>query len=138
MEVRNCKSCGRLYNYIGGVSYYNICPKCVENLEDKFQEAKKYIEENVNVGVREVAEAVGVKPQQVERWVREERLCFAENSGVGIGCEKCGMMIRSGRYCPECKDAMTKTLSSMYASPGISVVKTKKGSADARMRYLDN
>ena len=29
MEVKNCKNCGRLYNYIGG-SYRNLCPSCIE------------------------------------------------------------------------------------------------------------
>ena len=43
MEVKNCKNCGRLYNYIGGV--YRLCPECMRKLEEKFQEVKDYIEE---------------------------------------------------------------------------------------------
>lgn len=31
MDVRNCRGCGRLYNYIGG-SYRNLCPDCVRKL----------------------------------------------------------------------------------------------------------
>ena len=46
MEVRNCKGCGRLYNYIGG-SYKNLCPNCIGDMEEKFQEVKKYIEDNI-------------------------------------------------------------------------------------------
>ena len=34
MEVRNCRGCGRLYNYIGG-SYKNLCPLCIIELENK-------------------------------------------------------------------------------------------------------
>lgn len=41
MEVKNCKNCGRLYNYIGGV--YRLCPECMRKLEEKFQEVKDYI-----------------------------------------------------------------------------------------------
>ena len=33
MEVRNCKGCGRLFNYIGGVP---LCGDCKAKLEDKF------------------------------------------------------------------------------------------------------
>ena len=44
MEVKNCKNCGRLYNYIGGV--YRLCPECMRKLEEKFQEVKDYIEDN--------------------------------------------------------------------------------------------
>ena len=46
MEVKNCKNCGRLYNYIGGV--YRLCPECMRKLEEKFQEVKDYIEDNPN------------------------------------------------------------------------------------------
>lgn len=35
MDVRNCRQCGRLYNYIGG-SMYNLCPDCIDKLEKKF------------------------------------------------------------------------------------------------------
>ena len=45
MDVRNCRGCGRLYNYIGG-SYRNLCPDCVRKLEEKFDIVKDYIEEN--------------------------------------------------------------------------------------------
>ena len=37
MDVRNCRQCGKLYNYIGG-SYRNLCPSCIKQLEDKFME----------------------------------------------------------------------------------------------------
>ena len=44
MDVRNCRQCGKLYNYIGG-SYRNLCPSCIKQLEDKFVEIKEYIRE---------------------------------------------------------------------------------------------
>ena len=53
-----------------------------------------------------MAEVVGVKVSQIQRWVREERLCFSEESAVMIDCERCGAMIRSGRYCKECLSHM--------------------------------
>lgn len=136
MEVKNCRGCGRLFNYVGGVTYANLCPKCVEELEAKFQEAKAYIEEHDFVGISEVAEAVGVKPIQIERWVREERLYFSDSSAVGIPCEKCGVTIKSGRYCEQCKDNLSKTLGALY-SGGVVQRKRPTDSA-ARMRFLDN
>ena len=42
MDIRNCKSCGALFNYTGR----NICPACVKKLEAKFEQVKKYIREN--------------------------------------------------------------------------------------------
>ena len=54
MEVKNCKNCGRLYNYIGGV--YRLCPECMRKLEEKFQEVKDYIEDNPRADMREISE----------------------------------------------------------------------------------
>ena len=51
MEVKNCKNCGRLYNYIGGV--YRLCPECMRKLEEKFQEVKDYIEEITSLYLEE-------------------------------------------------------------------------------------
>ena len=34
MNVRNCKKCNRIFNYIAGPT---ICPACKEDLEKKFQ-----------------------------------------------------------------------------------------------------
>ncbi len=136
MEVRNCKGCGRLFNYVSGVSYTNLCPKCIEELEEKFQAAKKYIEEHKGAGVSEVAEAVDVKVSQIQRWVREERLCFSEESAVMIDCERCGAMIRSGRYCDECKNIMARSFGSLYSTNTYQAQKTNKGSAEGKARFI--
>ena len=37
MDVRNCKQCGRLFNFIGGAP---ICPECNKAAEDKFDDVK--------------------------------------------------------------------------------------------------
>ena len=136
MEVRNCKGCGRLFNYVSGVSYTNLCPKCIEELEEKFQAAKKYIEEHKGAGVSEVAEAVDVKVSQIQRWVREERLCFSEESAVMIDCERCGAMIRSGRYCDECKNIMARSFGSLYSTNTYQAQKTNKVSAEGKARFI--
>ena len=43
MDVRTCRRCKRLFNYITGPV---ICPGCREEVEKEFQIVKKYIEEN--------------------------------------------------------------------------------------------
>ncbi len=137
MEVRNCRNCGRLFNYIGG-SYKNLCPSCIDAVEEKFQEVKKYVEDNPGCTMDELTDAMDVSTRQVEKWIREDRLCFADDSPIGIDCEKCGVMIKSGRFCDACRATMTNQMSSLYKSAN-----KKQGSADirkssdSRMRYLD-
>ena len=100
MDVRNCVRCGRIFNYITG---YPICPNCKKELEKKFTEVKQYLWDNPHSSIQEVAEANQVDIRQIKQWIREERITFAEDSMVGIECERCGATIRTGRFCSKCK-----------------------------------
>lgn len=135
MDVRNCRGCGRLYNYIGG-SYRNLCPDCVRKLEEKFDIVKDYIEENHSATMNQISEDCDVSVGQLEKWVREERLCFADDSPIGIPCENCGKTIKSGRYCEACKNTLANQLGSMYAI-NYEEDDEKDKNSRARMRYLD-
>lgn len=134
MEVRNCKQCGKLYNYIGG-TYRNLCPACVDKVEQKFRDVKKYIEDNPNSDIRMVAEEMDVPVKQIEIWVREERLSFTDDSAMGIPCERCGAIIKSGRFCKECTDKLGQTLNSLYKVEDNQA--RKKGSSQSKMRFID-
>lgn len=132
MDVKSCRDCGRLFNYIGGA---RLCADCKAKLEDKFGEVKKYIEEHKNATVPEVSKAMDVSTKQLTQWVREERLAFSDDSTVTINCESCGMPMKTGRFCDKCKSEMARSLGSIYPSAS---AKTSKDRRDpAKMRYLD-
>ena len=135
MDVRNCRGCGRLYNYVGGG--YTLCPVCMEELDKKFTVVKNYIRDNPRATIQQIAEDNDVTIPQIQRWVREERLIFSDDSPIGIDCECCGAMIKSGRFCDKCKDSMQKNLSSAYkrSEPENRMEKSSRDSA--RMRFLD-
>lgn len=134
MDVRNCKKCGRLYNHVSGPS---ICPACRDEMEKKFVEVKEYIRENKTAGVNEVAEACDVDVRQIRQWVREERLEFSADSPVGIDCEMCGTMIRSGRFCEQCKASMAKEMGDSIKKPEVKLPERKKDLRDnPKMRFL--
>lgn len=134
MNVRNCKSCGRLFNYIAGPP---ICPNCKEDLEKKFQQAKEFIRGNKNATVQIVAEEVDVPESQIKQWIREERLVFSDAAIAGITCEVCGAAILTGRFCDKCKNQMMNDLSGAIKKPEAPVIK-KKEKENPRMRFLDN
>ena len=79
MEVKSCRTCKRLFNYVSGPQ---ICPACKDELEKKFYEVKEYIRENPKQGIKEIAEATGTTTQQLQQWVREERLEFSADSDM--------------------------------------------------------
>ena len=89
--------------------------------------------------IPEIAEDNDVSIKQIEQWVREERLAFAENSPLGIACERCGEMIKSGRYCDKCRGKITNTLRSALDTPPKKNDFEKKTISDRdRMRFLDS
>ena len=100
MDVRNCKGCSRLFNYIGG---QQLCPECAKALDLKFDEVRDYVYDHPRAGIQQVAEENEVTIAQIKRWIREERLAFSEDAQVGLECEGCGKMIRTGRFCEICK-----------------------------------
>ena len=133
MDVRTCKSCGRLFNYLSGDP---LCSACRDSNEKKFMEVKEYIRENGNASIKQVSEECDVSIKQLERWVRQERLEFSRDSGVTFFCSSCGEPIQSGTMCEKCKKGMASSLSSMIDKPKtVEAPKKKLHDAD-KMRFL--
>ena len=134
MNVRNCRSCGSIFNYVAGQV---ICPVCREKLEKKFHEVKEYIRENKGAGIQEVSEACDVEVSQIRQWLREDRLELATDSALYLNCESCGQPIRSGKFCEKCKANMTKELQSVIRTNKPAEPITVKDQKDnAKMRFL--
>lgn len=138
MDVRNCRQCGRLFNYVGG-QYRNLCPSCSSKLEDKFMEVKEYIEDHKDAQMNQISQDCDVSTRQLEQWIREERLRFSDDSPIGISCEMCGATIKSGRFCDNCKGALASQFDNVYhKEPERPAMEAKKAAYDrARMRFLD-
>lgn len=132
MEVKTCRTCKRLFNYISGPVR---CPACSEALEKRFQQVKQYIWDHKTATLQEISDENGVSVGQLRQWVREERLCFTDDSPVGLECESCGATIKTGRYCENCKGKLSNSLMSAIDKPEKSV-KKEVGDHKNRMRYL--
>jgi len=137
MNVRNCRKCGRLYNYVAG---QRICPLCQERLEEDFQRVKEYVRKNPGVTVNRVAEECEVEISQIRQWLREERLELTAESGMILQCETCGTPIASGRFCEKCRRDLTKGLSDAIhpARKQEPLEEPKKDKGGDKMRFLNH
>lgn len=134
MNVRNCRNCGRIFNYLTGPL---TCQRCREKMEVKFQEVKEYIRKNPGVGIPEVSDACDVEPNQIRQWLRDERLELTENSPIYMTCEGCGKSIRCGRFCEKCKNSTAAGLKNVLRENTPEPSKpTKKDKENPRMRFL--
>jgi len=137
MDVRTCRKCKKLFNYLVGPT---ICPTCREKMEDEFKIVKDYIREHPHIDMRTVSEECNVDPGQIRQWVREERLEFSSDSAVSLNCDRCGKAIKSGRFCPECKRDMSQTFGNSIGLGHGTVASSKpdKPSKESpKMRFID-
>lgn len=134
MEVRNCKGCGKLFNYLAGPP---LCPACTAALDEKFAEVKEYVYDHPGVGIQEVSDEMGVTIPQIKQWIREERLSFAEDSMIGLECEGCGTTIKTGRFCKACKDKLAKGLTELYPEEKPEPKPSKESRDNIKMHFLD-
>ena len=134
MNARNCRKCGKLFNYVSGPP---ICIACREALEVKFQEVKEYIREHKGASIPEVSEACDVSQSQIQQWLKDERLEVEEGSGIALLCENCGEPISSGRFCVKCKNSMADQLSESIRKPVAPKPEPKKDTKEnPKMRFL--
>ena len=113
MRISNCKGCGRIFNVLSDEQY---CPNCQKKMT--------------------VAKETDTSMKQINRWIREERLSFSPDSSYGIPCENCGRMIRTGRFCDECKTKLTNTLRSALDTPKSQDRQLWQQDDKNRMRYI--
>lgn len=136
MNVRNCRNCGKIFNYVIGLP---ICPACKESAEATFQKVKEYVREHKGADIAQVAEACEVDPGQIRQWVREDRLQFSDDSPIQLACEGCGANIRSGRFCDKCKAGMAngfKNAMGLNKPAAQPEQKTTRDSHTNKMRFL--
>jgi ribosomal protein L32 len=114
-----------------------LCPECVKKIEDKFQEVKAYLDENPKSSMNEISENCEVTVKQIKQWVREERLTFSADSAEGIECEQCGKMIRTGRFCENCKSKISNNLMTAINKPKpVEEPQITKRDHENKMRFL--
>ncbi len=134
MEITNCRSCGCLFNVF---NKERVCPVCRQKLEDKFQQVKKFLEENPGAVLERVSKETEVSIKQLQQWIKEERLVLSEGCLDGVACERCGKLLQTGRYCQECKGRITNTLRSAMNTPKKeSNRRTFDGIDRDKMRYI--
>lgn len=124
-DIRNCKECGRVFQY-NGLS--KICPRCQQKDEENFKMVKEYIYDNPGATMIDITEDTGVPEEKVLRYLREGRLEISggEETVFFLECERCGKGISTGRFCDECAREMEKNLKGALGKKSKSDVSKSK------------
>lgn len=108
MNIRNCKECGKLFQY-DGIS--KLCFTCRKNDDEDFRRVKEYLYENPKETITVVSEETEVSEDKILRYLREGKLeITGDSAGILLDCESCGKAIRTGRYCDQCAHDLERGL----------------------------
>ncbi len=137
-DVRNCRRCGRIYNYIGGIP---ICSTCKEQDEEDFKRVKQYLYDNPGASLTEVSTVLEISVEKIRIYLKDGRLEIINNEGnMILECESCGRAIKTGRFCDSCIQGLHKDLKQVASQMSSSVSRTQnteKKSSGVGMRYLN-
>ncbi|MGI6776726.1 MAG: MerR family transcriptional regulator [Acetivibrionales bacterium] len=105
-DVRNCRKCGKIFNYLGGVP---ICPVCKQEDEEDFKRVKQYLYDNPGASMSQISTELDISVEKIKRYLKEGRLeIIGEESNLVLECESCGKSIRTGRFCAECERELAR------------------------------
>jgi len=125
MAIKNCPKCGKLYSDESGI----ICARCRKADIDTYEKVRRYIKENPDRSISEVAEATEVSQKKIVRYIREGKIEISSGMLDDVRCEACNKPITSGRYCPECSNKMSSQLQGSIAGQAPKPAEAKKGGA---------
>jgi len=108
MEVRNCSTCGKIFNAVMDVKR---CPECRKGDETKFKMIREYLYDNPGASIEEVSEHLDIDRGKILHFLREGRLETVGDQMV-INCEQCGTPINHGKYCEKCSREITMDMKS--------------------------
>ncbi|MDK2919903.1 MAG: hypothetical protein PWQ37_2636 [Candidatus Petromonas sp.] len=112
MDIRNCKECGKLFQY-DGIS--KLCYQCRRRDDEDFKKVKEYVYDHPGANITIVSEETEVSEDKILRYLREGKLeIVGESPGLVLDCERCGKAIRTGRYCEECSREIERGLKSGF------------------------
>lgn len=127
-DIRNCRRCGRMYNYLGGPP---ICLDCKKADEEVFQKVKEYLYENPGATLSQVSLDCEVSVEKIKLFLKEGRLEITDGVNIILECERCGKSINTGRYCDACQHEVTNDIAGL--APRI-IEKPKEALTEAKRR----
>ena len=109
LNIGNCPLCGKLFSKV----FRDICPACVEKVEEQYKLCSEYLREYRNATIYELSESTGVSINQITKFIREGRISLADNPNLGYPCSSCGDLIRKGLMCDSCQLKLRKDISNV-------------------------
>ncbi|MBB6671525.1 TIGR03826 family flagellar region protein [Cohnella nanjingensis] len=104
MDLANCPRCGKLF----ARHFRDICPNCHGQLEKEYEDCVQFLRDNKGATIQVLSEETGVSIKQITRFIREGRISLYNAPNLSYPCEVCGMLIRDGNMCENCRGRLQR------------------------------
>lgn len=106
MDVRQCKKCGKLYQYTGKL----YCYDCLGELDEMFIKVRDFLSKCPNSSIKDIVEGTDVEEKYIFGFLKEERLELINAADGLLKCDVCGSPISTGKYCEKCKRQLSRAI----------------------------
>ena len=131
MEVKQCKSCKKLFQYFGGEQ---ICLVCKKKEDEMFDVVKEYLRKH-KTNIQILSEKTGVPVSTIYKFIKQGRLIIQEDVPIFVQCECCGKDIKFGKMCAACERKKNVQIEKLKQS--IQKQYVKDSSAKMRTDFLN-
>jgi rRNA maturation protein Nop10 len=115
MAIRNCPECGRVFKFV----FKDLCSECIEQDEAALIVIKDFLPDHPGAKVADIARETGLETRRVFRLLRDQRLTAVceDNKIQLLSCERCQKPVLNDRFCPECREQLSKLFEQMLKEP---------------------
>ncbi|MFD0714953.1 TIGR03826 family flagellar region protein [Paenibacillus sp. GCM10027626] len=129
MELDNCPRCGKLF----AKNFRELCPACIKDVDREYTECAEYLRKNKGATIHELSDATNVSIKQITKFIREGRISLVGAPNLGYPCEVCGIPIREGNLCGNCRSRLQHDIGQAQGK----LAKDTEGTASAVYRIMD-
>ena len=134
-ELKNCRRCNKIFPYLAGLP---ICPACAQEDEQIFKDVSLYIREHPGVSLNEVSKELDISYDKLMKYVKEGRLQILSGDGEYVNfCEKCGEMIKKGKFCKACEYHISNVLDESKRNLQNKLTRLEKNRSEYRFLATD-
>ena len=105
-SMKNCVKCRKIFHYINDPR----CDDCLQEERDTYERVREHLKENPSLNLLDLAKETEVSPKKIARYIKEGKL---ELMNAEIPCEKCGSVVKTGRFCQSCVEGLAKATMTM-------------------------
>lgn len=106
VKLEYCPRCDKLF----AKGFNDICQACIKEIDQEYERCAEYLKKNRGLTMQQLSEATEVSVRQITRFVREGRISISSLPNMSYGCDTCGVPIREGHMCINCKQRLASDI----------------------------